>query len=59
MNPVLHLTCIECKHPTDLSAYPDLKEGDVIECNVCGITLAVNSIAKDGTIEAEIVDEGK
>jgi hypothetical protein len=51
--------CPECKNDMDLSRYPLLKEGTVVECNVCGITLAVQKIAADGTVETEIVDEGK
>lgn len=55
----LHATCPECKNSVDLSSYTELKEGVVIECNVCGITLEVRNIGEDGTVETEIVDEGK
>ena len=51
-------TCPECKNQVDLARYPDLTVGTVIECNVCGITLAVRAI--DGAeVATEIVDEGK
>jgi DNA-directed RNA polymerase subunit RPC12/RpoP len=50
--------CPECKNDIDLSRYPMLKEGMVIECNVCGITLLVKKIG-NGNVETEIVDEGK
>lgn len=55
-NPLL--VCPECKNAVDLSRYPTVTTGMVIECNHCGMTLMVKNIA-DGTIETEIVDEGK
>ena len=51
--------CPECKNNVDLSKYPNLVVDMVIECNYCGMTLAVKEIAKDGTVKTEIVDEGK
>ena len=54
----MKLICPECKNEVDLTSYPDLKENDVVECNWCGINLAVTAI-NDETIETEIVDEGK
>lgn len=54
----MKLICPECKNEVDLSTYPNLAEGQVIECNVCGISLLVTKI--DGeNVESEIVDEGK
>jgi DNA-directed RNA polymerase subunit RPC12/RpoP len=50
--------CPECKNTIDLARYPSIKEGMVIECNHCGITLLVKSIV-DGVLFTEIVDEGK
>ena len=50
--------CPECKNNIDLSRYPMMKEGIVIECNVCGITLLVKKINGE-VVETEIVDEGK
>lgn len=50
--------CPECKNEIELSKYPLFKEGMVIECNHCGITLLVKNI-KDGVVSTEIVDEGK
>ena len=50
--------CPECKNDIDLTKYPMLKEGIVIECNTCGITLLVRKMTAD-TVETEIVDEGK
>lgn len=54
----MHLTCPECKNDVDLSRYPRLAPGDVIECNVCGISLGVENISGD-EVTAEVVDEGK
>ncbi|MBU0545783.1 hypothetical protein KKA13_00820 [Patescibacteria group bacterium] len=54
----MKLTCPECKNDVDLTRYPNLAPEDVIECNVCGITLMVNSIGDEGVV-AEVVDEGK
>ncbi len=54
----MQLTCEECKNPIDLSAYPNLEKGHVIECAMCGITLEVTAI--DGEqVTAEVADEGK
>ena len=50
--------CPECKNPIDISGYPNIAPGMVIECNHCGMTLLVKEIASDG-IKTEIVDEGK
>jgi len=51
--------CPECKNTIDLVRYPSLVTGMVIECNHCGMTLAVKEIATDGAVKTEIVDEGK
>jgi len=54
----MKLVCPECKNEVNLSRYPDLAVDQVIECDVCGITLLVTSI--DGeNVGTEIVDEGK
>lgn len=54
----MQLTCPECKNKVDLSSYPNLAVEQVIECNICGISLLV--IAMDGEeIQTEVVDEGK
>ncbi|MCX6716508.1 MAG: lysine biosynthesis protein LysW [Candidatus Taylorbacteria bacterium] len=50
--------CPECKNMVDLSRYPNLKVGDVIECQTCGVTLEVKNIG-GGQVEVDIVDEGK
>ena len=50
--------CPECKNVVDLSRYPTISPGMVIECNHCGMTLLVKEI-KEGKISTEIVDEGK
>jgi hypothetical protein len=52
-------TCPECKNNIDLSKYPKLAVGHTIECESCGMLLAVKEIQNDGNIETEIVDEGK
>lgn len=54
----MKLVCPECKNEVDLSGYPNLDEGHVVECNVCGITLSIVKI-DGGSISAEVVDEGK
>ena len=50
--------CPECKNTIDLSKYPNLAVGMVIECNHCGMTLLVKEI-KEGNVTTQIVDEGK
>lgn len=54
----MKLTCPECKNEVNLSQYPDLALDQVIECDICGISLLVADI-KDDEVKAEIVDEGK
>lgn len=54
----MKLVCPECKNEVDLSAYPSLAVDQVIECNICGISLLVTRI-KGEEVETEIVDEGK
>lgn len=51
------LTCPECKNQIDLSSI-EVAEDAIIECDTCGITLAITSVNGDA-VEAEIVDEGK
>ena len=50
--------CPECKNEIDLTRYPEIKEGMVIECDHCGITLLIKNI-QNGNVSTEIVDEGK
>jgi DNA-directed RNA polymerase subunit RPC12/RpoP len=50
--------CPECKNIIDLSRYPNFKEGMVIECNHCGITLLIKKIENE-VVSTEIIDEGK
>ncbi len=50
--------CPECKNNIDISSYSSLKEGMIIECNHCGMTLLIKNM-KDENIETMIVDEGK
>ncbi|MDD5165064.1 MAG: hypothetical protein PHG25_00810 [Candidatus Pacebacteria bacterium] len=52
------LVCPECKNDVDLSRYPNLAVGMVVECNHCGMTLAIKEIG-DAEVKSEIVDEGK
>ncbi|MBU6427133.1 hypothetical protein KGQ27_02740 [Patescibacteria group bacterium] len=52
------LVCPECKNAVDLSRYPNLAPGMVVECNHCGMTLLVKEIMSK-EIKADIVDEGK
>ena len=53
------LICPECKNSVDLSRYPNIAPGMVVECNHCGMTLLVKEISADGAVKSEIVDEGK
>jgi ribosomal protein S27E len=55
----MNLTCPECKNDVDLSSHSGLVVGDVIECQTCGITLATTALSDNGSVSAEIVDEGK
>ncbi len=50
--------CPECKNTVDISRYPNIAPGMVIECDHCGMTLSVKEIA-NAEIKTEIVDEGK
>ena len=50
--------CPECKNAVDLSRYPAVTAGMVIECNHCGMTLLVKTI-DNNEIKTVIVDEGK
>lgn len=50
--------CPECKNTIDLTRYPNLAPGMVIECNHCGMTLLVKEISGND-LKTEIVDEGK
>lgn len=54
----MRLICPECKNEVNLTRYPNLAPADVIECELCGITLGVENISGD-EVTAEIVDEGK
>jgi hypothetical protein len=54
----MNAICPECKNQIDITRYPSIKEGVVMECNHCGITLAVKKI-ENGVVSSEIVDEGK
>ena len=54
----MKLICPECKNEVDLSSYPDLQKDQVVECNICGISLLVTSIEGD-KVSAEVTDEGK
>jgi DNA-directed RNA polymerase subunit RPC12/RpoP len=53
------LVCPECKNTVDLSRYPSITTGMVIECNHCGMTLLVKEIEASGNVKVDIVDEGK
>lgn len=52
------LVCPECKNQVDLSSYPDLEVGHIVECEMCGITMEVSNMDND-QVQVEIVDEGK
>ena len=52
------LTCPECKNEVELSSYGNIAQGQIIECNSCGITLEITN-AENDQLEAVIADEGK
>ena len=54
----MNCICPECKNQIDLGRYPGLAVGNVIECDTCGITLAVKGI-EEKDVWVDIVDEGK
>lgn len=54
----MKLICPECKNEVDLSRYPNVAAENIVECDVCGITLKITEI-DGGEAEAEVVDEGK
>jgi len=53
----MRLICPECKNEVDLTNYPTISQGSIIECNHCGITLEVSEAGEN--LVAEVVDEGK
>lgn len=53
----MQLICPECKNQIDLTNYPDLSAGSVIECNHCGITLEAKEDGENFIVE--VIDEGK
>ncbi len=56
--PNMLCVCPECKNVIDLSRYPTITPGMVIECNHCGMTLLIKGFDGDN-VKTEIVDEGK
>ena len=54
----MKLTYPECKNNVDTSLYPNLAKDQVVECDVCGITLLVTDIQGD-EVMTEVMDEGK
>ena len=51
-------TCPECKNSVTLER-ETLQAGDVIECEMCGITLEVTEVRDDGNFDCVIVEEEK
>jgi transcription elongation factor Elf1 len=49
-------TCLECKNETELTQ--DYNEGDVVECNFCGIEYEVAAKA-DGDYTLQMIEEEK
>lgn len=52
------LICPECKNEVNLSVYPSIVAGQMIECDSCGISLEVTEAGGE-KLEVEIADEGK
>lgn len=42
-----------------MNQYREAKVGNVIECAMCGMTLEIVDIGKNGEVKVDIVDEGK
>jgi len=53
------LICPECKNSVNLSAHEELALHQVVECDKCGITLAIKDMSNPVDIKTDIVDEGK
>jgi transcription elongation factor Elf1 len=54
----MNCICPECKNEVDLTRYPKVAPGMVIECGMCGIALAVRGV-EGNEVYTEIADEGK
>jgi len=54
----MKLICPECKNEVDLGNYPNLAKDNIVECDMCGITLMITDMEGE-EVTAEIVDEGK
>ena len=54
----MKLVCPECKNDVDLVNYPSLEVENIVECDMCGITLMVTDMEGENVL-TEIVDEGK
>ncbi len=52
------LTCPECKNDLDLTSYQNIAKNQVIECDMCGITLLITDV-NGSAVSAEVTDEGK
>lgn len=55
----MKLICPECKNQVDISRFPNLAKDQVVECNMCGISLIVTNTQENGDVETQIVEEGK
>ena len=51
------LECLECKNSTKLQ--DNLKEGDVVECEHCGIEYEITKVKDNGEYELEMIEEEK
>ncbi len=49
--------CIECQNPNKLSE--NMNEGEVVECEFCGIEYEISEITADGQYILQIVEEEK
>lgn len=55
---MFNLICPECKNNISVPDISEIKEGSIIECDTCGITLEVSRIDGDN-VSLEVIDEGK
>lgn len=54
----MNQACPECKNDLNLTDVTNLPEGKIIECDMCGITLAAVA-TNDDHVMLEVADEGK
>lgn len=59
MNEIQTIACPECGNDIELKRNQEYRNGDIIECSVCGSELEVANVKDDGSVEVIIVEEEK